>query len=109
MQHFISEFMVAEVGNESWCIIAAITKIVESEENNPNVTLVCDDDAHKVNLCEYSSFFQDWSRWKRSWQLCMNMILMCLLQVTTMFKVVLCHYSFFPNNWKKEKFSQRWM
>ena len=53
--------MVAEVGNESWCIQATITKIVESEENNPNVTLVCDDDAHKVDLCQYSFFFHDWS------------------------------------------------
>ena len=29
----------------------------EVSKNDFNVTLACDDDAHKVNLCQYSSFF----------------------------------------------------
>ena len=38
----------------------------EVSKNDLNVTLACDDDAHKVNLCQYSSFFNNLSRWRKS-------------------------------------------
>ena len=38
----------------------------EVSKNDLNVTLTCVDDAHKVNLCQYSSFFNNLSRWRKS-------------------------------------------